>query len=89
MADGKSTEGLVTARDLAEFLGCSVRTVYRLVAQGLPHIRLGFGERAPFRFQISDVLKWLEATGPDSLDESPTGKENNDGLFQRSRIFIR
>ena len=60
-------EGLITAKQVAEYLNCSVSTVRRLVVNGgIPHFRLG----KLIRFRRSDIDLWLgkyrEGEAPDS-----------------------
>ncbi len=46
----------LTAREVADWLDCSVRTVHRLRKTGLPDIKVG----ALVRFSEQDVLAWFE-----------------------------
>jgi excisionase family DNA binding protein len=47
-----------TKKDVAEFLGVTVRTVEAMmVRSGLPFYRLGTRR---VRFRLSDVLKWMD-----------------------------
>lgn len=49
-------EMLMTARDVAEYLQCSLSTVRRMVMRGkIPHFRLG----KLVRFRRGDVDAWL------------------------------
>jgi hypothetical protein len=41
---------LLGAVELAAWLNCSKEHVYALVAQGMPHFRLGTGKKARYRF---------------------------------------
>jgi excisionase family DNA binding protein len=49
---------LLTTSQLAEWLNVSRPTIYRLLDQGLPAIRLTPG--GDRRFDRTDVLKWLD-----------------------------
>ena len=51
---------LLSTKELAETLDVSRRTIYKLVSRGLPHQRLGPGERARFRFSLPQVREWLQ-----------------------------
>ena len=53
-------EGLLSAKELADFLGCGRLHVYELVRQGCPHIRLGSGQKSPYRFSLPRVMEWLK-----------------------------
>jgi excisionase family DNA binding protein len=55
------TEGLLTARELAELLGMSRDWVFdRWEAGDLPGFRIGGGARGPVRFRLSEVEAVLE-----------------------------
>jgi len=82
MSEELADRRLLTAAQLAADLACSTDKVYDMVAEGLPHVRLGRGKRAPLRFARPAVMAWLEegttanavpvrkrATPPDSLFE--------------------
>lgn len=45
---------------LAQMLNCRREHIYRLVKRGLPHMRLGPGKRAPYRFEKDKVRAWME-----------------------------
>ncbi len=47
---------LVTAQQLADRLQLSRATIYALMREGLPSIRLGRARR----FRVSDVDRWLD-----------------------------
>lgn len=52
-----STARLWNTKELARFLGCSVRQIPRLREQGLPVVRIGF----LVRFDPAAVRAWIEA----------------------------
>ncbi len=56
------TEFLDTA-EVADMLRCERAHVYALIHRGMPHVRLGPGEKAPYRFRRSAVMEWLERCG--------------------------
>ena len=65
-------ERLITARELATYLRCSVSTVRRLVLRGkIPHYRLG----KMVRFRRSEIDAWLalrrEGEMPPAIKSSP------------------
>ncbi len=62
------TERYVTARELAAMLGVSERTVWRMVAGGMPSQTWGLRAR---RFSPSECLVW--ARDRSSLRDSPNG----------------
>jgi excisionase family DNA binding protein len=49
-------ETLMTVKGLAEYLQVSKRQVYRLIADGLPAVRLG---PRCLRFRVADVDEWI------------------------------
>lgn len=53
------TDNLLNAKELAEHLGCRPAQVYRLVARGMPTLRLGPGPKARLRFDLDEVHAWL------------------------------
>lgn len=53
---GATSDECVGIEQLAEILGRSRRTMYRLVKVGLPHELEG----CRFLFRLSDVQKWLK-----------------------------
>ena len=58
MGDKDLQERLLTAREVAEFLGVHEKTVYGWINQdGLPCFRLG----NRLRFRANDVLRWVTA----------------------------
>lgn len=59
LATKSPPDRLISPEELAEDLGISVRGVYRLVKQGLPHYRVG----SQFRFDKEAVLSVLNAEG--------------------------
>jgi phage terminase Nu1 subunit (DNA packaging protein) len=50
-------EPLLSRRSLAERLECSVDSVDRMRAAGMPSLRWG---RQLVRFRYSDVIRWIE-----------------------------
>ena len=56
LATESPPERLLTPEELAEALGISVRGVYRLVEQDIPHYRVG----RQIRFDKDTVLRALE-----------------------------
>lgn len=62
----REAPALIDKATLARALDCSTRTVDRLIADGLPLVRLG---EAP-RFRLDAVLAWLDARQPASGAES-------------------
>lgn len=48
---------LLDVNDLARYLKVSRTTIYRLLDQGLPHLRVGYH----LRFDQPEVLRWLRA----------------------------
>lgn len=50
---------LLTSAELAAELGVSITTVRRLIAAGMPALRLG----RIYRFRLEQVLAWLERRG--------------------------
>ncbi len=61
--DGNGTPSarIMDAQDVARWLRVSKRQVYRLVAHGLPHVRLG----TRLRFVEEDIRDWMRR-GPSS-----------------------
>lgn len=57
-------ERALDRRGLAQWLGCSVRTVDALIADGMPIVRLGGPGGSP-RMMPSEVWAWLRARGVD------------------------
>ena len=65
-------EGLITAKQVADYFNCSVSTIRRLVVNGrIPHFRLG----KLIRFRRSDIDLWLgkyrEGEVPESSKDPP------------------
>jgi len=54
-SDWRAAPALLTARELAQSLRCSVVTVGRQVAEGMPCLMLG-SER---RYELQSVIAWL------------------------------
>lgn len=48
---------LRNAEELAEYLGLCRASIYNLLADGMPSIKIGRSRR----FRLSDVERWLEA----------------------------
>ena len=51
---------LLDSGEVAAWLNCSRRHIYRLVALGMPYFRLGTGRRAHYRFSRQAVEEWLK-----------------------------
>lgn len=49
----------LTKRDLAEYLGCSTRSVERCMAEEMPHRHI----LGAAKFRLSEVETWLEENG--------------------------
>ena len=65
---GLARETLLTIRDVAEFLQCSVSTVRRLVlGDKIPHFRLG----KLVRFRRTDIDGWLALYRAGELPQGP------------------
>jgi excisionase family DNA binding protein len=47
---------LLTVKEVAEYLGVSVRQVYRLIEKKLPSLRVG----KYHRFKASDIDSWIK-----------------------------
>jgi len=78
---------LLTSDQIATRLGCSRETIYELVAQGLPHLRLGQGPRAEYRFIVEAVLSWLrDCASMNSVPAAPKPRIPQD-LFEE-RMYI-
>jgi excisionase family DNA binding protein len=88
------TSRLVTARELAEYLGVSAGTVLDWFESGrLPGFRLGGRKGGPVRFRLEEIEATLEGwhvNGPSSGGEaSPTPRGSTHRLsFQASPIPI-
>lgn len=62
----------VTAENVAQHLGVAKDTVYRWREhKGLPAHRVG----RLWKFQLSEVDKWVRAGGSDETQDSSTGKQ--------------
>lgn len=73
-------EGLMTSRDVARYLRCSVTTIRRLVARAdIPYFRLG----KMVRFRRTEVDAWLVLHHEGELppDSSREPLEHPDQLF--------
>lgn len=73
---------LLTIKEVAEKLSCSVRHVRRLRDLGLPFVQIGF-DRGALRFKEEDVENWIDsqtrttsATTNNSKDEAE-GNQND------------
>ena len=78
---------LLTITQLAAHLQVSERTVYRLVDDGCPHLRV----RKGFRFRMDRVEEWLECrsekTKPDTgTSRFVTNVSEFTNAFQRVRL---
>ena len=54
---------LLTAREVAEILGCSEKTVYSWAETGhteIPAIKIGNGRKSLLRFDPDEISQWLE-----------------------------
>lgn len=49
-------EGLMDIKDLCVYLKLGKTNAYKLVKNGMPHIRIG----RQIRFRVSDVNRWIE-----------------------------
>jgi len=79
---------LLKTDELAAWLGCSRETIYGLVAQGLPHVRLGQGPRAEYRFAPEAVLGWLtQCASMNSVPAAP--KPRTPDPFEERRYVGR
>ena len=58
IGDGRTTEKLLTAQDVAERLSLSKRAVFRMKAAGLICASLTVG-RGAVRWRQSDIEKWI------------------------------
>lgn len=47
---------MLDKKELAQHLGISVSMVNKLIAKGLPHIKVG----SAVRFELEEVMKWLK-----------------------------
>ena len=62
-------EKLMTAREVADYLQCSLSTVRRMVGRGgIPHFRLG----KLVRFRRTDVDAWLRRLHAGELPPDPS-----------------
>jgi excisionase family DNA binding protein len=80
---------LVNSDELAEALTCTRETVYALIRQGMPAMRLGTGKRAEWRFSLAAVRRWLaECAGANGV-AAPCRNEAGLGDVFRSRTICR
>ena len=62
----KVAGALMTKRDVAEFLHCSISTVSRLIADGqIPSLKVGKLRR----FRKTDIDAWLSGEGAENSDD--------------------
>jgi excisionase family DNA binding protein len=47
---------LLTVKELASYLGVSIRQIYRLIDKGMPSLRVG----KYHRFNKDDIDKWMK-----------------------------
>ncbi|MDO3398101.1 helix-turn-helix domain-containing protein [Nocardioides sp. SOB44] len=52
-------DGYVEVATIAAYLNCSDRTVRRMLAQGLRHVKFGAGQQAAVRIAWADLESWL------------------------------
>lgn len=52
----KMEERLLTVKELASYLGVSIRQIYRLIDSGMPSLRVG----KYHRFNKDDIDKWTK-----------------------------
>lgn len=53
---------LLTAKDVAEIIGCSEKTVYSWAQTGytaIPAIKIGRGKKSLLRFDAAEIEKWI------------------------------
>lgn len=65
---------LLTIKEVAEKLSCSVRHVRRLRDLGLPYVQIGF-DRGALRFKEEDVEAWISSQ---TRTTSVTANNNDD-----------
>ena len=54
---------LLTAKEVAEIVGCSEKTVYSWAETGyteIPAIKMGNGRKSLLRFDADEILKWIQ-----------------------------
>lgn len=59
----RGDDDLLTRGEFAQRLRRSVRTVDRMIANGLPHIRVGIGQTASVRINWNEANSWLKSQG--------------------------
>ena len=74
-------ERYVTAKELAELMGLSTRTIKRMTAEGMPSETWGMAHVR--RYRPSEVLDWARVRGPRRSDKmgpvrSPDGAGNTE-----------
>lgn len=64
------TDEILTIREVAAFLKVTERTIYRLAAEGqIPSFKVG----GSWRFQRSDLLRWMKDQSTEQNDRRPIG----------------
>ena len=53
--------------ELGRFLRVSTRTIDRLCGEGCPVKNIGYGKRKVLRFDLDEVMEWLESRTGDEL----------------------
>jgi excisionase family DNA binding protein len=54
---------LLTAKEVADMIGCSAKTIYSWAETGLteiPVIKIGTGRKSLLRFDPDEIREWLE-----------------------------
>ena len=51
-------ENMLSAKQLSEKLNISIKTIYKYVRQGMPHVKLK-GKTSAYRFELEKVMEWL------------------------------
>ncbi|HYX86875.1 MAG TPA: helix-turn-helix domain-containing protein [Gaiellales bacterium] len=64
---------LLTTADLAATLQCHEETVYRHVARGMPHLRLG----PKLRFDLDEVIEWMRDEACRQRDHGRVGRPDD------------
>lgn len=64
MKQGRVTPRLISARELSEYIGVSVSTVYDWVAKGcIPSFRFG----RLIRFDLGEIDQWINESRPSQV----------------------
>ena len=58
---------LLNKIELGRFLRVSTRTIDRLCGEGCPVTDIGYGKRKVLRFDLDEVMEWLESRTGDEL----------------------